>query len=123
MQTGCAQPASSGGRRDLGYGQQGAFPPQIERRFEAREYTEQDLPKPSGASGLVLEQIPAVSDEHPHLGDGLVLEADLVQRTYNNVARIVQYLKKCERDGEPLPDSPPQLFATRAKGILSTRPE
>jgi hypothetical protein len=24
---------------------------------------------------------------------------------YNNVVRITQYLKKCERDAEPLPDS------------------
>jgi transposase len=42
---------------------------------------------------------------------------------YNNVARVVQYLKKCERDGEPLPDSPPGLSASQAKGILTTRPE
>ncbi len=37
--------------------------------------------------------------------------------------RITQYLKKCERDGEPLPDSPPGLTAAQAKGILITRPE
>ena len=42
---------------------------------------------------------------------------------YNNVARIVQYLKKCERDGEPLPDSPPGLSPAQAKEILITRPE
>ena len=42
---------------------------------------------------------------------------------YNNVARVVQYLKKCEREGKPLPDSPPDLSATRAKGILIKRPE
>lgn len=42
---------------------------------------------------------------------------------YNNVARIIQYLKKCEREGKPLPNSPPGLSATQAKGILITRPE
>jgi hypothetical protein len=42
---------------------------------------------------------------------------------YNNVARVTQYLKKCEREGEPLPEAPPGLLATRAKGILITRPE
>jgi transposase len=42
---------------------------------------------------------------------------------YNNVARVVQYLKKCEREGEPLPEAPPGLLATQAKGILITRPE
>lgn len=42
---------------------------------------------------------------------------------YNNVARLTQYLKKCEREGKPLPDSPPGLSATQAKGILVTRPE
>jgi transposase len=42
---------------------------------------------------------------------------------YNNVARVVQYLKKCEHEGTPLPDSPPGLSASRAKGILITRPE
>lgn len=42
---------------------------------------------------------------------------------YNNVARIIQYLKKCERDGEPLPDSPPGLSAAQAKGVLITRPD
>lgn len=42
---------------------------------------------------------------------------------YNNIARIVQYLKKCERSGDPLPDSPPGLSASQAKGILITRPE
>jgi transposase len=35
---------------------------------------------------------------------------------YNNVARIVQYLKKCERDGEPLPDSPPGFQQRRRRG-------
>ncbi len=42
---------------------------------------------------------------------------------YQNVVRITQYLKKCERDGEPLPDSPPGLSAARAKSILITCPE
>ncbi len=42
---------------------------------------------------------------------------------YNNVWRIIQYLKKCEGEGDPLPDSPPGLSATQAKGILITRPE
>lgn len=42
---------------------------------------------------------------------------------YNNVARVVQYLKKCERNGEPLPDSPAGLSASQAKGILIMRPE
>ncbi len=42
---------------------------------------------------------------------------------YQNVVRITQYLKKRERDGEPLPDSPPGLSAAQAKGILITRPE
>ena len=42
---------------------------------------------------------------------------------YQNVVRITQSLKKCERDGEPLPGSPPGLCAARAKGILITRPE
>ena len=42
---------------------------------------------------------------------------------YQNVVRITQYLKKCERDGEPLPGSPPGLSAARAKGIVITRPE
>jgi hypothetical protein len=42
---------------------------------------------------------------------------------HNNVVRIVQYLKKCERDGEPLPDSPPGLSAALAKGIFITHPE
>lgn len=42
---------------------------------------------------------------------------------YQNVVRITQYLKKCERTGEPLPDSPPGLSAAQAKGILITRPE
>jgi transposase len=42
---------------------------------------------------------------------------------YQNVVRITQYLKKCERDGEPLPDSPPGLSAAQAKGILIKRPE
>ena len=42
---------------------------------------------------------------------------------YKNVWRIIQYLKKCEREGDPLPDSPPALCATQAKGILITRPE
>jgi transposase len=42
---------------------------------------------------------------------------------YQNVVRITQYLKKCERDGEPLPDSPPGLSAARAKGVLITRPD
>jgi hypothetical protein len=42
---------------------------------------------------------------------------------YQNVVRITQYLKKCERDGEPLPDSPPGLSPAKAKGILITRPE
>jgi transposase len=41
---------------------------------------------------------------------------------YQNVARITQYLKKQERDGNPLPDSPPGLSAAQAKGILITRP-
>jgi hypothetical protein len=42
---------------------------------------------------------------------------------YKNVLSIIQYLKKCERDGESLPDSPPGLSAAQAKGILITRPE
>jgi transposase len=42
---------------------------------------------------------------------------------YNNVVRITQYLKRCERNGEPLPDSLPRLSAAQAKGILITRPE
>lgn len=42
---------------------------------------------------------------------------------YNNVARITHYLKKCEREGKPLPDSPPGLSAAQAKGLLITRPE
>ncbi len=42
---------------------------------------------------------------------------------YNNVARVIQYLKKCEREGKPLPDSPPGLSAAQAKGILITRPD
>jgi transposase len=42
---------------------------------------------------------------------------------YNNVARVVQYLKKCEREGKPLPYSPAGLSAAQAKGILITRPE
>jgi transposase len=42
---------------------------------------------------------------------------------YNNVWRIVHYLKKRERNGEPLPDSPPGLSAAQAKGILITRPD
>ncbi len=42
---------------------------------------------------------------------------------YKNVWRIIQYLKKCEREGKPLPDSPPGLCASQAKGILITRPE
>ena len=42
---------------------------------------------------------------------------------YKNVWRIIQYLKKCEREGAPLPDSPPGLCASQAKGILITRPE
>jgi transposase len=42
---------------------------------------------------------------------------------YNNIVRITQYLKKCEREGKPLPDSPPGLSAAQAKGILITRPE
>jgi transposase len=42
---------------------------------------------------------------------------------YKNVWRIIQYLKKCEREGDPLPDSPPGLSASQAKGILITRPE
>lgn len=42
---------------------------------------------------------------------------------YNNVARIVQYLKRCERDGEPLSDSPAGISASQAKGILIMRPE
>ena len=37
---------------------------------------------------------------------------------YKNVWRIVQYLKKCERDGEALPDAPAGLSASQAKGIL-----
>ena len=39
------------------------------------------------------------------------------------MARIVQCLKKCERDGEPLPDSPSGLSASQAKGILIMRLE
>lgn len=39
------------------------------------------------------------------------------------VARIVQYLKKCEQDGKPLPDSPSGLSSAQAKGILITRTE
>jgi transposase len=42
---------------------------------------------------------------------------------YKNVWRIIQYLKSCEREGDPLPDSPPGLCASQAKGILITRPE
>ena len=42
---------------------------------------------------------------------------------YKNVWRIIQYLKKREQDVEPLPDAPPGLRATQAKGILITRPE
>jgi transposase len=42
---------------------------------------------------------------------------------YKNVWRIIQYLKKCERNGDPLPDSPPGLSASQAKGILIMRPE
>jgi transposase len=42
---------------------------------------------------------------------------------YNNVARVIQYLKRCKREGKPLPDSPPGLSAAQAKGILITRPE
>ncbi len=42
---------------------------------------------------------------------------------YKNVWRIVQYLKKCEREGMSLPDSPPGLSASQAKGILITRPD
>ena len=42
---------------------------------------------------------------------------------YKNVWRIIQYLKKCEREGDPLPDSPPGLSASQAKGNLITRPE
>lgn len=43
--------------------------------------------------------------------------------SYKNVWRIVQYLKKCERDGEPVPEAPPGLCASQAKGILIMRPE
>jgi transposase len=39
------------------------------------------------------------------------------------LAYLVQYLKKCEREGKPVPDSPPGLSAPQAKGILITRPE
>jgi transposase len=42
---------------------------------------------------------------------------------YNNVARLTQYLKKCEREGKALPDAPPGLSAAQAKGILIMRPE
>ncbi|MGI8911858.1 MAG: ISL3 family transposase [Rubrobacteraceae bacterium] len=42
---------------------------------------------------------------------------------YNNVARVTQYLKKCEREGKHLPDSPPGLSAAQAKRVLITRPE
>ncbi len=42
---------------------------------------------------------------------------------YENVWRIVQYLKKREQVGEPLPDALPRLRATQAKGILIARPE
>jgi transposase len=42
---------------------------------------------------------------------------------YKNVWRIIQYLKKCEYEGKPLPDSPPGLSASQAKGILIRRPE
>ena len=42
---------------------------------------------------------------------------------YQNVVRITQYVKKQQRDGNPLPDSPPRLCAAQAKGILITRPE
>jgi transposase len=43
--------------------------------------------------------------------------------SYKNVWRIIQYLKKCERDGEPVPEAPPGLCASQAKGILILRPE
>ncbi len=42
---------------------------------------------------------------------------------YKNVWRIIQYLKECEREGKPLPDSPAGLSASQAKGILIMRPE
>jgi hypothetical protein len=42
---------------------------------------------------------------------------------YQNVVRVTQYLKKQERNGNPLPDSSPGLSAAQAKGILITRPE
>jgi transposase len=42
---------------------------------------------------------------------------------YQNVVRITQHLKRCERDGEPMPDSPPGLSAAQVKGILITRPD
>jgi hypothetical protein len=42
---------------------------------------------------------------------------------YNNVWRIVQYLKTCEYEGKPLPDSPAGLCASQTRGILITRPE
>ncbi len=42
---------------------------------------------------------------------------------YKNVWRIIQCLKVGEREGKPLPDSPPGLSASQAKGILITRPE
>lgn len=42
---------------------------------------------------------------------------------YNNAARVTQYLKKCEREGEPLPDAPSGLSAAQAKGLLIMRPE
>ena len=49
--------------------------------------------------------------------------AGLLGRIQQRRARIVQYLKKGKRDGEPLPDSPSGLSASQAIGILITRPE
>jgi hypothetical protein len=43
--------------------------------------------------------------------------------SYKNVWRIIQYLKKCEHDGEPVPDAPPRLRAPQAKGLLIMHPD
>lgn len=55
------------------------------------------------------------------------IHKEIVEQGYSsvcqNVVCITQYLKKCERDGEPLPGSPPVLCAVQSKGILITRPE
>jgi len=97
------------------------------QKYSALEFAPERQPRVRKVSALVPYEEYILGRFKDGCPNATQIHKEIVEQgypgAYNNVWRIIQCLKKCERDGEPLPDSPPGLCASRAKGIFITRPE